>query len=151
MKLPRLLFSFKGRVSRQDYWIGITISGLLIMPALCLLAYDIYNWLATELHNTGIIDPLSAANKMLQYKFAFTANILLGAPFIIASFWSLFAVTAKRFHDLSMPGWFCIIWVPLTLMPGTVTLLLSFIVPIVIGCLKGTVGTNKYGSDPLEK
>ena len=53
------------------------------------------------------------------------------------------AVQAKRWHDRDSSGW----WVLINFIPviGGIAAL------IVNGFLKGTVGANQYGEDPLEQ
>jgi uncharacterized membrane protein YhaH (DUF805 family) len=50
------------------------------------------------------------------------------------------AVSARRLHDIDRSGW----W---TLLIFTVV---GYIVLIYWACLRGTVGANRFGSDPLE-
>ena len=50
-------------------------------------------------------------------------------------------VTIKRFHDRNKSGW----WVLIALVP----LLGAFWILIECGFLRGTVGPNRFGPDPL--
>ena len=51
------------------------------------------------------------------------------------------AVSIRRLHDLDRSGWwFLLIFVPLI---GGIWLLVWF-------CMRGTVGPNRFGSDPLD-
>lgn len=50
--------------------------------------------------------------------------------------WILVCSGVQRFHDLNKPGRYA--W-----------LLLIPLAPIYVACLKGTVGPNEYGEDPL--
>ena len=52
------------------------------------------------------------------------------------------AVSIRRLHDLGRSGWyFLLILIPLI---GTIILLIWF-------CMRGTVGPNQYGPDPLQQ
>ena len=51
------------------------------------------------------------------------------------------AVSIRRLHDIDRVGW----WVLLALIP-----LIGGIVLIVWACMRGTVGANRFGPDPLE-
>jgi uncharacterized membrane protein YhaH (DUF805 family) len=51
------------------------------------------------------------------------------------------AVSVRRLHDIDRSGW----WVLLVLIP-----LIGGIVLIVWACMRGTVGTNRFGPDALE-
>ena len=50
------------------------------------------------------------------------------------------SVSVRRFHDLDRTGWWLLI---LLTVIGIIVVLIWF-------CLRGTVGPNRYGSDPLE-
>jgi uncharacterized membrane protein YhaH (DUF805 family) len=57
--------------------------------------------------------------------------------------WPSFAVGAKRCHDRDRSGWFqLILLIPLV---GAVWLLIE------LGFLRGTVGPNRFGPDPLQR
>jgi len=50
------------------------------------------------------------------------------------------AVSVKRCHDRDRSGWFLLVWlIPLV---GPIWLMIE------LGCLKGTVGANSFGTDP---
>jgi uncharacterized membrane protein YhaH (DUF805 family) len=53
--------------------------------------------------------------------------------------WIAICVTVKRLHDIDASGWLSI---PIVLIPIAV---------ILVGSFPGTVGTNRYGPDPLER
>lgn len=61
---------------------------------------------------------------------------------IILYMFAIFSVAIKRLHDQEMSG----IWVLVCLVPYLGELF-SF---VVLGCLKGDEGSNRYGPDPLE-
>lgn len=67
---------------------------------------------------------------------------LLSGIFGLAVLWPSIAVTAKRLHDRDKSGW----WMLMLLIPfiGFIWFL------IVVGCLRGTRGPNRFGPDPLE-
>ena len=49
----KLLFSFKGRISRKEYWIGLTISSFLLFPPIFAIAYELYLKLTAEMTAAG--------------------------------------------------------------------------------------------------
>jgi uncharacterized membrane protein YhaH (DUF805 family) len=53
--------------------------------------------------------------------------------------WIAIAVHVKRWHDIDFSGW----WVLLGLVPA-----IGVVALIVTGCIRGSVGTNRFGSDP---
>jgi len=67
---------------------------------------------------------------------------LLGGLFGLAAIWPSIAVGAKRCHDRGRSGWFqLILLIPVA---GVVWLLVE------LGFLRGTVGENRFGPDPLD-
>lgn len=65
----------------------------------------------------------------------------LNAIATLATFLPGLAVSVRRLHDIDRTGW----WLLLILIP-----LIGGIILIVWACLRGTVGPNRFGSDPLE-
>lgn len=64
----------------------------------------------------------------------FAVNLLL--------LWPIVAVMAKRWHDRDRSGW----WVLVLLLP-----VVGWLWALVVnGSLRGTVGPNRHGADPLE-
>ena len=59
----------------------------------------------------------------------------------LATFLPGLAVSVRRLHDIDRSGW----WVLLAFIP-----VIGWIVLIYWACLRGTVGTNRFGPDPLE-
>jgi uncharacterized membrane protein YhaH (DUF805 family) len=89
--------------------------------------------------------------------FAFLVSVVTGAldHLIFPNLWSIsplnslaglalflpgLAVTVRRLHDLDRTGW----WVLLVLTVIGIVVLLAWF------CMRGTVGPNQYGPDPLE-
>lgn len=66
---------------------------------------------------------------------------LLGSIFSLATIIPGIAVTVRRLHDIDKTGW----WLLIGLIPfiGAIWLL-------VLECLKGTDGENRFGTDPLQ-
>jgi len=58
----------------------------------------------------------------------------------LATFLPGLAVSIRRLHDIDRVGW----WVLLGLIP-----VIGWIVLIYWACLRGTVGANRFGPDPL--
>jgi uncharacterized membrane protein YhaH (DUF805 family) len=56
------------------------------------------------------------------------------------------AVMVRRLHDLDKTGWLALAIMVVGLVP--LIGLLANIAQIVIGCLPGTLGPNRYGEDP---
>ncbi|PCD04819.1 DUF805 domain-containing protein [Sphingomonas spermidinifaciens] len=122
---------FKGRSRRKEYWmflLGITIVGvgLVLLGAILTGGFG----------RSGERSPLA----------------LLGlAPFglfYLAMLLPSIAVQVRRLHDRNLSGWlllgvYLLSWVPV----------LGFLLSVgflVITCLPGTPGPNRYGPDPKE-
>ena|SRR5262249_2262213 len=72
-------------------------------------------------------------------------DLLIGFPityliFVLATLVPNFAVSVRRLHDLDRTGW----WLLLFLIP-----LIGAIILLVWFCMRGTVGANRFGDDPL--
>jgi uncharacterized membrane protein YhaH (DUF805 family) len=67
------------------------------------------------------------------------SNPVLMLAVLALYFWIAICITVKRVHDLDATGWFSI---PIVLIPIAV---------ILVGSFPGTVGSNRFGSDPLQR
>ena len=148
MDLGNLFFGFSGRLNRGKYWLAVVVFVVIsaIMSALDLALGP---------------DSISAA--------------LLNAIVGIVTFISGLAVGIKRLHDRDKSGWWLLVFyvVPGILITialiigiygvatesmgnlGTATLLglaslaIGVWAFVELGCLRGTVGPNRFGPDPL--
>jgi uncharacterized membrane protein YhaH (DUF805 family) len=139
MDLGQLLFGFQGRVNRANFWlgVGIWIAGYILLSLLAGAAFWILgSWIA-----------------------AVVIGLLILIPLIVVSV----AVGIKRLHDRDKSGWWLLLFY---LLPGVlqvaggalgsiglillvVALAISVWALVELGCLRGTVGSNQYGPDPL--
>ena len=137
-----LFFQFDGRVSRAKFWIAALIFAA-INVVLAILGY------------------------VMDQSVVFQAlNSMLGIVILISSI----AVGVKRLHDRNKSGWYLLLFylVPSVLVVigvligafvedstiiATVLGLLAFAIAvwafIEMGCLRGTIGINQYGPDPV--
>ncbi len=118
----RLLFSFKGRINRLKLLEGLfTIWGIILIIGIVLAAFLPKVW-SPSLEEEELITAI--------YKG-------LGTLFIAFSILSLYT---KRSHDLNWSGWSILfLFVPIA---NLVYLFYLFFV-------SGSVGDNRFGSDPL--
>jgi len=65
---------------------------------------------------------------------------VIDSLFGLATILPSLAVAVRRLHDLDRTGW----WILLGLIP-----LIGWIILIIWYCSRGTVGPNRFGSDPL--
>lgn len=123
-----ILFSFQGRISRQEYWVkGVLLGGLLfgvILIAAIMVDIGMGN---INVNNPNDPNSRGAIVTVLVYLF-----IVL---------WPGLALQAKRWHDRDKSGWFVL--VNLIPIAGAIW---SF---VEVGCLRGTIGPNRFGPDPV--
>lgn len=72
--------------------------------------------------------------------FPFNAFSPLNSVWSIATFLPGLAVAVRRLHDVDKSGW----WVLLVLIP-----LIGWLILLYWAIQRGTVGDNRFGSDPL--
>jgi uncharacterized membrane protein YhaH (DUF805 family) len=146
MNWGHLLFSYQGRINRAKYWLAI-------------LVYVVVSIVAAII---GFAIGADAAN-------------LLSSLVSLATFISGILVGIKRLHDRDKSGWWMLLFyiVPGVLFGiGTGIMIFGFVADssglggaasifflaglaiivwafIELGCLRGTVGPNQYGPDPL--
>lgn len=141
----RLYLTTDGRIGRQDFWmgvIGLVVAGIVISVIVGFL----FGWMTTG----G-----QWAIFVVQLAFAYLGYCLM----------------AKRFQDRDKPGMYAAIVVGINIVISLLTLfgiagppespnvlgwifnLIAFAIGIWIlielGILRGTVGSNQYGPDPV--
>lgn len=118
--LIRNLFSFKGRIRRSDYWIGMILIFIGMVAVASLLA---------GLWRVDLADRYDLRASAIQ------------AGVVLLFMWPNLAVSVKRLHDRDQSGW----WILLSFLPviGNVWTLVN------LGILRGTPGDNRYGEEPL--
>ena len=142
MSMTQLLFSFQGRLNRKPYWMT-AIATMVIIIVLLLLALILIR----------------------EHRFEFagltlTLLVILYIPLI----WIGLAIGAKRLHDRDKSAWWLLVFYALPTILSTaadrtedvqfiILHLISFGITVwafvELGCLRGTVGSNRYGPDPL--
>lgn len=120
--------TFSGRASRSEYWwfvlfimiVAIVLSGIMMMGM---------NFTTGEM---GALAMIAAG--------------LLGIFYLGVLIPSI-AVAVRRLHDRNMSGWWYLGFIALSFIPFVG--LVASIAMLVIFCLKGTDGDNRFGPDPL--
>ena len=115
------LFSFEGRVSRSTYWVVSIIAFVVFQIAIGIFAPALQRVVMR-----GSMPGIEAS----------LAVIVFSVPFL----WVLLAVAVKRWHDRDQSGWMNLI----ALIP-----VLNLWALVELGFLRGTVGANQYGPDPI--
>jgi uncharacterized membrane protein YhaH (DUF805 family) len=114
-------FSPYGRISRSQYWLRFALPVAVIHIVLAGITIG----LAAEGNTTGA-----------------GVVYLVWVLFALAVFWPNFAVLIKRAHDRDWP-WPYIL---LLLVP-----LVQFWPLVELGFLRGTIGSNRFGADPVPR
>jgi uncharacterized membrane protein YhaH (DUF805 family) len=134
-----LLFTFQGRINRAKMWLFVLIWACAILLGVALI------FMAGQLSKT-----------------AGTPIALLFLPILLAMFVALFATGIKRLHDRGYSGWMIILFyvVPGVLesigrsQQGWILPAIAFAISVwsfvELFVLRGTVGPNEYGPDPLD-
>ncbi|MGF7152290.1 DUF805 domain-containing protein [Novosphingobium gossypii] len=139
MLMPlRRYADFKGRSRRKEYWL-FTLFVLIVTIVLVGIAF------ASGFSYRAMVQGGSAGAGLGV--ITIIALSLLGL-FYLAIFIPGIAVAVRRFHDRDMSGW----WYLGLIVLGMVPLIgsLAGIAQIVIFCLPGTPGTNRFGADPKD-
>ena len=146
MPMSQLLFSFSGRLNRKPYWLT-TLVIFLIVIVLVTLAFV-----------------LGGAGLMTGDFSGLGILLVILAIAYIPVLWIGLALGTKRLHDRNKSGWWLLLFwfLPAALQAagdrieglGIVLSLAGVAISIwglvEIGFLRGTVGPNQYGPDPLE-
>jgi uncharacterized membrane protein YhaH (DUF805 family) len=145
-----LLFSFRGRINRAKWW-------------LALVVFIVYGVVAS-----GVAGITLSRVFMSASDFGVGTMVVLGAAVIayLVALYAGIAVGVKRLHDRNKSGWWILLLyvapgilgtvgerlgeTPVGLLLALITLVLYVWMFVELACLRGTVGPNKYGPDPLE-
>lgn len=154
-----LLFSFRGRINRKQYWLGTTLVGFISA---------IMQVMASAMRARAMVD-VKGPGAALAAAASSSALVL---PIFVLVTWSSLAVQFKRFHDRGRTGWITMAPMVLAVLlivsilggifsGAPIELLFSDALPyfallmltglaffIDLGCLAGVEGTNKYGPPP---
>jgi uncharacterized membrane protein YhaH (DUF805 family) len=115
------VFSFRGRMRRAHWWLSRLAAWVL--PVILLVA-------------TGTLSVLES-RAGLPRSPGFWVGLAIVGPFAL---WLDVAASVKRLHDIGISGWaYLMVFIPY------VGSLAAF---IVMGCLDGTRGPNRFGASP---
>lgn len=126
--LKRNYANFQGRAARSEYWF-FALFVFIVAGILSALMF------ATVDFNTGQISGLGYV------------VIAVLAIFYLAILIPSIAVAVRRLHDRNMSGWWYLGFIVLSAIPFVG--IVASIAMLVIFCLKGTDGDNRFGPDPL--
>jgi uncharacterized membrane protein YhaH (DUF805 family) len=139
MTFTQKLFSFEGRLRRQDFWIcTLVLWGVSMMASIAIMTMFGGGFMAASMAAQGADpnDPAVAAGLMAAMAPMWAAYCVLW----LLMLWPQLAICVKRHHDRGQSGWMTLI----------------LLIPIVgffwwlinLGILDGTPGPNQYGPSP---
>jgi uncharacterized membrane protein YhaH (DUF805 family) len=123
------LFSFSGRFNRAKFWLVVIATDIVMFVVLGILAA--MGGGSLEMPADGSMPTIGGG----------IVGGIVAFLVAVAGVWIGLAAGVKRFHDRGKTGW----WVLIVLVPviGGLWYLIE------CGFLRGTVGPNAYGPDPL--
>jgi uncharacterized membrane protein YhaH (DUF805 family) len=135
-----LFLSLRGRVSRQEFWLGYFSLVIVALILVHVLPHP----------DGGIYFPPGDTPDNQAWR-----DELLGWPEFIslALTWPVVAIYAKRLHDLNLSAWWLLLLPAVTFTAGMSELNRLHIVAyggllLVLGFLPGGDGPNRFGEDP---
>lgn len=134
MLMPyRRYAEFSGRSRRKEYWM-FTLLSLLV-----------YGGAAALMFSGGLMTAISGAEDA-EFSPLFWLGGAIAAMFFLGSLVPSVAVTIRRLHDRDMSGWWYLGFIAVSSIPFIGNAVnIAF---LVILCLKGTDGPNRFGNDP---
>jgi uncharacterized membrane protein YhaH (DUF805 family) len=135
-----LFLSLRGRISRQEYWLGYI--GVIV---LYIVLIKVLQPLFLEWHRP---------DRSWWYRDELTAALAVPKLWLAAAFtWPMATLYVKRLHDMDMSGWWLVAMPFLAGLASTLnasSLQFTMWACIIgLGVLPGTRGDNRFGSDPL--
>lgn len=126
--------TFQGRATRAEYW----WFSLFYFGAIAL-------WIAIVVTFAEVVGLASRVNATSSAPFIIIAATSIGLLiYLIIPFT---CVTVRRFHDYNLSGW----WYLGFIAAGAIPVIgwAANLAVMVVACLKGTQGPNKFGNDPV--
>lgn len=129
---------FSGRSRRKEYWSFVLLT---------VIVYAVFGGLmvAGGFSLAAMSDPSLAAEGPGPV-FYIGAGLL--GIYALAAFIPNLAVIVRRLHDRDMSGWWLLGYFVAAMIPFVN--IIAGIAMLVLMCLPGTIGPNKYGPDPKD-
>ncbi len=151
------LFSFEGRIGRQDFWMAtLSIWAVNIVMAIVLVTLSFGTIVALAAQADALDrEDTTAALRVMAPLFP-----LIGLWFLLqlALIWPQLAICAKRLHDRDQPALWLLMYVGANVLTLIPILGIFLAIPVGLGlriwwlvnlgCLEGTPGPNRYGESP---
>jgi len=130
-------YSLEGRVKREDYW----YYGYGVYWTIITIIYIPFIFISKLVHGVGIFDDFH-----IGYLFFLTSGGILIIIIFLSWCMKFLSNKIKRLHDNNKSGWF-LLW---TLVP-ILGQLFGLYIFITNWFLRGTIGSNDFGDDPVKK
>lgn len=146
----QLLFSHRGRLRRRTFW-AVAVAAIAALGAVALVGFV----LAT------VLGALAGGDAAEPAMIAFGVVVLAMLPLVLAM---VIAIGVKRLHDRDKSGWWLVVFygVPAALRQSVpflpqIPALVAYVTFVAVGLwavielgvLRGTVGPNRHGEDPI--
>ncbi len=128
---------FQGRSSRSEYWWVALFNFLVAMVLMILMGV-----MSGGLEN---LEALDSGGGEIPAGMMIPLGLLM--LYFLAILIPSIALAVRRFHDLNQTGWLYLVFIVVGLIP--LVGLLASLGMIIWFCMRGTVGPNKYGEDPV--
>ena len=133
MPLLSLFANFPNRIGRAQWWLGMAVIGAIVSGALAIGGdHNALIMVGAALVSLAIFIPITRARLHDRNRSAGTAFYYIMGVVLVAK---LFRNTMDHEHR-----WWAVAALAVALAAWAV---------IELGCLRGTVGRNPYGDDPL--
>ena len=132
---------FSGRSRRLEYW-AFTLLSLIVILLITALA------MAFGFSLTAFSSIEAGADPSLFFGSGFFVLMGLAGIYLLAALIPGIAVTVRRLHDRDMSGWWYLGFIALGMIPFVGWI--ANIAFLVILCLPGTAGPNRFGEDPMD-
>ena len=132
--------SLKGRISRQEFWLGY----FLILAVLFLSIPLLQNL------SLGLRRPASGPWSRNELEMALLIPKIAA---VVALVWPLTAIYVKRLHDVGYSGWWLLAFIG-AMWLATLTgvdhkNLVTVVLFAILGLLPGNRRDNRFGADPV--
>jgi uncharacterized membrane protein YhaH (DUF805 family) len=146
---PQILFSFKGRLSRMPFLIGLIVLVAFVVALQGSIMFTL----------NSIFRGAEAQTEEVTRWLVFFED-RLWTILAISLWWPWWALILKRLHDLGY-GWKALlVFIALDVISVVINLLdyqeidtqvtlFTLGLALMLGAIKGTTGSNRYGPDPL--
>ena len=140
MLMPlRRYAQFTGRSRRMEFWMFALLQAIVYAVLFAIVFATGFSL------DAGTMDP---NNPLALYGAFFTGTGLLLVVWWLATLVPSIAVSVRRLHDRDMSGWWYLGFIVLSMIPFVG--FIASIAMLVLFCLAGTSGPNRFGEDPKD-